>query len=356
MSIRKINANYFIRHIEIGNLMETFFVMAVVSLLVLSAGLHVFNYPLIGTETLHIAHVLWGGFLMFFGLVVAMVLLNKEARYMGAVLGGVGFGVFIDELGKFITHDNDYFYRPAFAIIYIIFVILFFLFRMIERAIPPSSQEYMINAIELVKDAVVHDLDTDEQQKALELLKLAGTSDPVVRHLQRMIEKMETIPPQPPHWFKRSLHQLSYYYTRLIAYQHVASGVIGYFAIMAVLALLVSVFQVDLGGFWIMGLRISALVMTLAVVWGSLLFYRRRRLQGYGWYRYAVMVALFFFQFFLVYFQPMWSLAFLVISLMTLVVLNYAIYQEELENVHERGERGVYRWFKRVMRLFVVKG
>ncbi|QQS18516.1 hypothetical protein IPL68_00120 [Candidatus Saccharibacteria bacterium] len=43
-----------------------------------------------------------------------------------AFLGGVGFGVFIDEIGKLITRDNNYFYRPAIGIIYAIFVGLFY--------------------------------------------------------------------------------------------------------------------------------------------------------------------------------------------------------------------------------------
>jgi hypothetical protein len=44
-------------------------------------------------------------------------------RRAAAIVGGVGF--FIDELGKFITEDNNYFYNPAAALIYLIFIGLF---------------------------------------------------------------------------------------------------------------------------------------------------------------------------------------------------------------------------------------
>ena len=43
-------------------------------------------------------------------LVINLGYINKSANYLVAVIGGLGFGAFIDELGKFITGDNDYFF------------------------------------------------------------------------------------------------------------------------------------------------------------------------------------------------------------------------------------------------------
>ena len=38
---------------------------------------------------------------------------GQTRQALAAIVGGAGFGTFIDELGKFITSDNDYFFRPT---------------------------------------------------------------------------------------------------------------------------------------------------------------------------------------------------------------------------------------------------
>ena len=53
-------------------------------------------------------------------------------------MGGLGFGLFIDKLAKFITSDNNYFFRPAIALIYAIFVLLLLWWRSSSGTAPSA--------------------------------------------------------------------------------------------------------------------------------------------------------------------------------------------------------------------------
>ncbi|HZA23123.1 MAG TPA: hypothetical protein VFA32_11060, partial [Dehalococcoidia bacterium] len=103
----------FVRSERAGNLLENFFISAVIAIIVIRLYIRVFAGTPITTQLtvrvatasttadLHFAHVLWGGLLMLVALILALAFLSRSARQLTAILGGIGFGVFIDELGKF---------------------------------------------------------------------------------------------------------------------------------------------------------------------------------------------------------------------------------------------------------------
>src|SRR3982751_6648780 len=97
-------------------LLDTFFVSAVSTVVLIRILLEATGYPQLGGGGLHIAHVLWGGLGMLVAIVLLLLYLSPTTRLVAAVVGGAGFGAFVDELGKFVTSDNNYFFKPTAAI------------------------------------------------------------------------------------------------------------------------------------------------------------------------------------------------------------------------------------------------
>jgi len=158
------------RNADFGELQETFLISAVTTILVIRTQLWLTNYPQLGGHGLHIAHLLWGGLFMVVAIGILLTFLGRVARRTAAVVGGIGFGFFIDELGKFITADNNYFFTPAPALIYLIFIGLFLLTRALQRRRGLSSAERVANAIALVGEAAGQRFDSSDRRRALALL------------------------------------------------------------------------------------------------------------------------------------------------------------------------------------------
>jgi hypothetical protein len=164
----------FIRNLHASELLERFLISAVAALLSVRIFLALTGFPQLGGRGLHIAHLLWGGGLMLAALLMLLSYLGHRIRRTAALIGGVGFGLFIDELGKFITSDNDYFYRPAVAVIYVIFVLLFLWWRSLDRRRTWTEQTYLANALMLLQDTALHDLDQTEKHDLVEWLHRSG--------------------------------------------------------------------------------------------------------------------------------------------------------------------------------------
>ena len=128
--------------------------------------------------------------LVALGMLLSFV--GPSIRFPAAIVGGVGFGFFIDELGKFITSDNDYFFQPAAAIIYLVFVVLYLLTRWMQNRRGLSQSECLVNAADMLTEAADRGFDEHEKRRALELLARADPANPLTRELTGLVERIET--------------------------------------------------------------------------------------------------------------------------------------------------------------------
>lgn len=185
-------------NIDIGRLHETLFVAAVTTVLVIRTQLWLTNYPQLGGGGLHIAHLLWGGLFMVLTIAILLSVLGRRPRVPAAILGGIGFGFFIDELGKFITSDNDYFFRPAAAVIYLVFVGLFMLSRYVRGRIVLSDPDRLRNAIDRIGEATHGHYTRSDRAAALELLDGVDPSNPLRERLRTIALELEAAEDREP--------------------------------------------------------------------------------------------------------------------------------------------------------------
>jgi hypothetical protein len=120
------------------------------------------GYPQIATGDLHIAHALWGGLLLFTAACLPLLFAGRIAYPISAVLTGVGIGLFADEVGKFITVSNDYFYPAALPIVYLIFLIGALVYLRSRRPLAREPRSQLMAALAELEEAVERDLEPSE--------------------------------------------------------------------------------------------------------------------------------------------------------------------------------------------------
>jgi hypothetical protein len=220
------------RNLDADEFFESFLIAAVAAILGIRGFLHLSGYPTVGGESLHVAHMLWGGVGMLVALGLLLGFLGKPAKSAAAVIGGAGWGTFIDELGKFLTHDNDYFFEPTFALIYVTFVLMYVAWeRLHSRTL--SRQDALANALELMLEAVRKDMDAEEQRRALDLLARSDPSDAVARSLSRALAEVELAPASRPGLLYRARRGMRDLYRWLVRRRWFATALIGFFVLHA---------------------------------------------------------------------------------------------------------------------------
>jgi len=184
------------------------------------------NYPQVGNSVLHIAHAIWGGLLLLLAALLPLILANQWVLTVSAILSGLGVGLFIDEVGKFITQQNDYFYPPAAPLIYAFFLMLVLLFFLIRRIGKRTPRAEMYRALEELRELIDNNLDEIELERLMTRLEIASRSErPQIKGLSEAIHKYlkyTDIPlvPVRPGISKRLSHWFAYLGERLGRKRH----------------------------------------------------------------------------------------------------------------------------------------
>lgn len=173
------------------------------------------GYPQLGNSQLHIAHVLWGGLLLFVAALLPLIYANRWVYDLGAVLAGIGVGLFIDEVGKFITQTNDYFYPPAAPIIYVFFLLTVLLFFRVRRPITNDSRAELYRALEAIEEILDHDLDQAESAQLRGRLERIAADEQkpayaqLAIHLREFMDSGELeLAPDRPTWLQTAAARL----------------------------------------------------------------------------------------------------------------------------------------------------
>ncbi|MFP3854804.1 MAG: hypothetical protein ACLFWD_10990 [Anaerolineales bacterium] len=135
------------------------------------------GYPQLGGGQYHIAHVLWGGLFLFAAALLPLIFTNRWVYKLGAVSAGIGVGLFIDEVGKFITASNDYFHPAAAPIIYAFFLLTVLVYLRVRKPPRRSARTELYRALDALEELLDQDLDHEERAALLERLEFVASQD-----------------------------------------------------------------------------------------------------------------------------------------------------------------------------------
>lgn len=211
--------------------------------------LHLTNYPKIGGGELHFAHVLWGGLILFISAILPLLFSNQWIYQVSAAGSGMGIGLFIDEVGKFITSNNDYFYPPAAPVIYVFFLLVVLVYIRAKRPVVHDPRSLLYQTFDEMHEVLDNDLSRNEKSRLIAHLdEVLATSDRP--DLQRLAENLKDFlqhedlylaKDRPPALYVRMRRTFNRWFTKFHAQSILVGGLVAWSA--WVLANCLSVFS-----------------------------------------------------------------------------------------------------------------
>jgi hypothetical protein len=334
---------FLVRNIDVTDVLEIFFVSSVTTILGVRLFLELKNYTQIGDDYWHIAHMLWGGLLMVLALLALLIFLDRIMIYLSALAGGIGFGLFIDEVGKFITQDNDYFVQIAVVIMYITFILLILVVRYIMTARSFTRTEYLVNSLNAMKAIPTGRLSEASKQLILFRLEQAGDSN-LARELEQLVAGTEARADVKPGLFARWRDRLKAFYQRIVASRWFQPLII----LVFILTLLTSLTYL-LGVLYSKGdledvdklgnadwIALGSHMISALLILRGILLLRKNRLDAFQMFEYSILVYIFITAPFLFYINQFGAIVGLLFNLLLLVSLRWLVKMETEEVISKQ--------------------
>ncbi len=324
-----------LRNSDAPLLLEGFLVAAVVSFLGIRAFLTLTGFPKVGGGELHIAHMLWGGALMLASIVLLLAYLDRQVQHVAAIVAGLGFGTFVDEIGKFVTADNDYFYRPAVALIYVIFVAVFLVARAIAGRRPLTQGEALANALDLLEGTLDKPIEPEDRARIDGLLDQAGSRSGLIAAVRVYLDDLPSRPDDEA-WWETIPRWGARWYARLAGdprFDRVLTAAVIVYAAAAVTSSLLVVAAAQ-GPDSTQAVTAATLCQVLSTLAGAALIGRgvlalpTSRTAAYRWFVRGVLVWLLITQVFIFYGAQLAGLGGLALDLAAYGALRYALRRE----------------------------
>lgn len=341
----------FVRNLDALFYLEVFIVCAVTSILSIRLFLHLTGYPQLGNSTLHIAHMLWGGLLMLVAIIMLFSFIGKRVEIWAAILGGIGFGMFIDEVGKFVTSDNDYFFEPSISIMYMVFVLIILSMHMIRTGWTYTEKEYLVNALKGLEELALQDLDQDEKEIVIKYLDKSDPDNLLTRSVREIIGNSKLVPQSEPGLYLRLKKSLKNFYSKVVSYKYFKSSIVIFFVgqlLFTLVYIVVFTFFIGLGWDSLLNVKLldkvaeRTLNLTFidkAQIFSSLLsgvfvllgvyYLTKSRLTSYQMFERSVLVSILLTYVFIFYKEQFAALAGLSVNILILIALRLMIKGEQ---------------------------
>jgi hypothetical protein len=273
---------------------------------------------------------------MVIGLGMLVIFAHRVWKPIAAIVSGVGFGTFIDELGKFITEDNDYFFRPTIALIYGIIVGLFLIARYLGSRRAPTYADRLFYAGDGVQWALIGKLDARRRDHALENLAATGDASAFAREIKYILSTAKLADREHRSRILALRDRLEQGYWRLVSNHWLERVVIGLFVFKGLQVLISLGVGVATDSFTLhnglsfseWGATIAAAAGGLLALWGVVRLFRAAREQALRLFSASILVSILFGQFFAFASEEFLALGNLVVELLILGVLRFALTAE----------------------------